>query len=305
MRALVVGLCLAGLVGCGDGAAPPFACTSDESCLSGDAIRCESGSCVTPRCPSGSRYVPGGRYRRGCAASSEDCEASAQPTHEVTISSGFCLSEYEASVAAYRRCLTQGGCPQPSAPETVQSLRCSADRATWTADGTGDETLPMSCLLWSEAAAYCAAAGGRLPTEAEWERAARGRDDRPFPWGRAAAVSCDQGANFAGLGCSELPWPASSSERSGAMQRGPFGHFDLGGNLSEWVADYFDPTAYAGCGMACTDPTGPAQGEVRVRRGGTFLSPLAELRSFAREFHRPQGPRSDLIGVRCAFAVQR
>jgi formylglycine-generating enzyme required for sulfatase activity len=280
-------------------------CTSDESCLSGDATRCEAGACVTPRCPSGTRYVPGGRYRRGCSAASEDCEASAQPAHEVTIRSGFCLAEYETSVAAYRSCLDQGGCPQPPAPETLASLRCSTDRATWTPDASGDETLPMSCLLWSEAAAYCASAGGRLPTEAEWERAARGRDDRPFPWGRAAAVTCDQGANFAGLGCGELPWPATSADRSGAMQRGPFGHFDLGGNLSEWVADFYDPAAYTACGMACTDPGGPAQGEVHVRRGGTFLSPLSELRSFAREFHRPQGPRSDLIGVRCAFSVAR
>ncbi len=305
MRSFLLGLCLLGMLACGDSDTENPSCTSDESCLSGDAVRCEAGMCVKPRCPMGARYVPGGRYRRGCSAMSEDCEPSAQPLHVVTISSGFCLAETETTVAEYRRCLASGSCPAPPAPETLQSLRCSPDRATWTVDARGDETLPMSCLLWSEAAAFCAAAGGRLPTEAEWERAARGRDERPFPWGRIAAVSCDQGANFAGLGCSELPWPATISEREGSMQRGAFGQLDLGGNLSEWVADFFDATAYARCGSACSDPSGPPQGEVRVRRGGTFLSPLSELRSFAREFHRPQGPRSDLIGVRCAFAAAR
>ena len=304
LRSILLGLALTGLVACGQDNTPAATCKTDDSCLSGDALRCEAGRCVTPRCPSGTRYVPGGRYLRGCAATVEGCEASAQPQHTVTLTSGFCLAEHEASVAEYRSCLAAGSCPHPASPETLASLRCSSDRATFTIDASGDESLPMSCLLWAEAAAYCMASGGRLPTEAEWERAARGRDDRPFPWGRTAAVSCDQGTNFAGLGCAEQPWPTSSMDRSGVMQRGPFGHLDLAGNLSEWVADFFDPSAYASCGMACTDPTGPQADPpsgVRVRRGGAFLSPLSELRSFAREFHRPQGPRSDLIGVRCAF----
>lgn len=305
MRAWVLALGLLGLAACGDGGTTSTACRSDESCLSGEAVRCEDGVCVVPRCPAGSRYVPNGRFRRGCTAMDSDCEANAQPAHDVTLGSGFCLAETEITVAEYRRCLDAGRCPVPPAPESLSSLRCSSDRATWTVSGGGDETLPMSCLLWAEAAAYCASVGGRLPTEAEWERAARGRDDRPFPWGRSEPVSCEQGVNYLGLGCSGLPWSAVPGERSGPLLRGAFGQIDLGGNLSEWVADYFDEKAYSSCSSGCADPSGPTGGEVRVRRGGTFLSEAGELRSYAREFHRPAGPRSDLIGGRCAFAVVR
>lgn len=307
MRVMVWALTLGLLAGvaCGDGGAVSSACKSDESCLSGDAVRCVAGSCVVPRCPMGSRYVAGGRFRQGCNAMEADCESSAQPAHSVTLSSGFCLAEHEISVAEYRRCLGQGTCTAPVAPESLASLRCSSDRATWTEGATGDETLAMSCLLWSEAVAYCTSVGGRLPTEAEWEHAARGRDDRSFPWGTSDPVSCDQGANFLGLGCSGLPWSTVASERSGSMLRGAFGQVDLAGNLSEWVADYFDAKAYGSCSAGCEDPAGPGAGEVRVRRGGTFLSPASELRSYAREFHRPSGPRSDLIGARCAFDLAR
>lgn len=305
MRALLLTMCLLGGIACGEAGSIQSACKSDESCLSGDAVRCADGVCVVPRCPTGSRYVSNGRFRRGCAAGEADCEASAQPAHEATLSSGFCLAETELTVGDYRRCLAGGACPSPVAPESLASLRCSSDRSTWTADGSGDETLPMSCLLWSEALAYCTFAGGRLPSEAEWERAARGRDERLFPWGNSEPVTCDHGANFLGLGCSGLPWSTAIGERSGSMLRGAFGHVDLAGNLSEWVSDYFDPKAYSGCSSGCVDPSGPTGGEVRVRRGGTFLSAESELRSYAREFHRPTGPRSDLIGARCAFAVGR
>lgn len=290
------------LVGCGDPMAGSVSCMSDDGCLSGDAVRCVSGACVVPRCPAGSRYVPGGHFVQGCSPSETDCTTESQPAHVVVLSSGFCLAETEVTVADYRRCLSSGRCLSPAAPETVNSLRCSGDRATWTAAGDGDESLPMSCLLWGEATAACSFVGGRLPTEAEWERAARGRDDRPFAWGRMPPSSCDQGVNFGGAGCAALPWSAMPTDRDGAMARGAFGQVDLAGNLSEWVADYFDAGAYGNCAGNCQDPRGPAQGLVRVRRGGTFLSPAAELRSYAREFHRPDGPRSDLIGVRCAFA---
>lgn len=294
---------LLGAAACGDGGTASTACKSDASCLSGEAVRCEAGTCVVPRCPAGSRYVAGGRFQRGCAATEEGCEVNAQPLHSATLSSGYCLAEAEVTVAEYRRCLQQGACPMPAAPHTLESLRCSSDRATWTVSAGGDETLPMNCLLWNEAAAYCRFAGGRLPSEAEWERAARGRDDRPFPWGRSAPVSCDEGVNYLGLGCAGLPWSAAVAERSGTMLRGAFGQIDLAGNLSEWVADYYDPKAYAACSEGCEDPSGPPQGELRVRRGGTFLSPESELRSYAREFHRQTGPRSDLLGARCAYAV--
>lgn len=283
--------------GCGD---------DDSSCTTAPALACRAGRCVTPTCPKGSSYVRGGRYLRGCQTSEPDCESDAQPAHPVTLASGFCLATTELAVGTYRACLDSGTCPPPALPETLDSLHCSPDLATWTAAAGANEALPMTCLLWSEAQAACRSIGGRLPTEAEWERAARGDDGRALPWGRGAPVLCDQGVNFAGSACPGRPWPAVTADRQGVMLRSPFGAFDLAGNVSEWVADFYAPDAYASCAAGCKDPTGPATAPaaaLRVRRGGSFASPLSELRTYARDFHLPSGPRSDLIGVRCAFSA--
>lgn len=256
---------------------------------------------MVPGCPAGSSYVRGGSFSRGCQASDPDCASDAQPAHTVILSHGFCMATTELSVGDYRQCLDSGKCPQPPSSD---SLRCSPDLATWTSAAGTSESLPMTCLLWSEARAACAALSGRLPTEAEWERAARGDDGRSLPWGKAAPVLCDQGVNFAGSGCPGRPWPAVSDGRQGVMLRGPYGALDLAGNVSEWVADFYAPDAYAACASGCTDPIGPAASPatgLRVRRGGTYASQLAELRTYARDFHLPDGPRSDLVGVRCAF----
>lgn len=281
-------------------------CLDDRGCTAAPALACRAGRCVAPVCPQGSSYVRGGRFTLGCQPGDPDCGSDAQPAHPVTLSAGFCLAVTELSVGAYRRCLASGACPPPTAPQTLDSLRCSPDLATWTAAAGASEALPMTCLLWSEAQAACLSVGGRLPTEAEWERAARGEDGRSLPWGRGAPVLCDQGVNFAGSGCPGRPWPAVSDGRQGVMLRGPSGSFDLAGNVSEWVADFYAPDGYATCASGCTDPAGPAAAPatgLRVRRGGSYASALSELRTYARDFHLPTGPRSDLVGVRCAFSA--
>jgi len=311
MTRLLLAVLAAKLVGCGPQEPPelpPSGCADDSGCLEAPRLACRAGACVEPVCAAGSIYVPSGRYVRGCQGSDGDCDASAQPAHTVTLSHGFCLAATELTVGQYRACLAAGHCPPPSPPESLSSLRCSLDQATWTDAAGGSEALPMTCLLWAEAAAACASLGGRLPTEAEWERAARGSDGRAFPWGRSMPVLCDQGVNFAGTDCSGRPWPAAASGRQGAMVRSPFGALDLAGNVSEWVADAFAQDAYGACRDGCTDPLGPtepAAALLRARRGGSFASRPPELRAYAREFHLSAGPRSDLIGVRCASSPER
>lgn len=208
----------------------------------------------------------------------------------------------ELTVGDYRACLASGGCLPPAPPESLASLRCSSDLSTFTLVAQDQEDLPMNCLLWSEAQAACRAQGGRLLFEAEWERAARGRDGRFFPWGNSTPRFCAQGANFAGPDCSGKPWRITAPTALEVMRSSPFGGMDLAGNLSEWTADYFAEDGYAACAAGCTDPQGPALGFLRVRRGGSFASPASELHSYAREFHVPEGPRSALVGARCAFA---
>ena len=255
MRVMVWALTLGLLAGaaCGDGGAVSSACKSDDRVSLG--MRCAAlpgaASCrAVPRGVAMSRAVAFDR----AVTPWKPTASSAQPAHSVTLSSGFCLAEHELSVAEYRRCLGQGTCTAPSRrvagqPALLQRSR-NLDRGA-----TGDETLPMSCLLWSEAAAYCTSVGGRLPTEAEWEHAARGRDDRSFSWGTNDPVSCDQGANFLGLGCSGLPWSTVASERSGSMLRGAFGQVDLAEICpSGW------PTT------STPRPTGPATRAAKIRR---------------------------------------
>lgn len=274
-------------------------CRSDDDCDAQPVLRaCRNQQCVDPGCPLGGAYVGAGIFTRGCTSSDTDCDPNAQPVHAVTLTRSFCISRTELTVAQYRECTTAGQCPAP--PE----LRCSNDLATWTPTPDTHEGLPMSCLFFSEAAAACAYLGGRLPTEAEWEKAARGRDRRAFSWGRAAPVGCDQGVNWAGTSCPGAPWEATEASRKGAMLRSAAYAVDMAGNLWEWTADYYAEDAYAACSSGCVDPQGPPTGVLRARRGGSFQSAQTkELRTWFREFSLPELQRYDGNGVRCVFPV--
>ena len=274
-------------------------CKSDDDCDAQPVLRaCRNRQCGDPGCPAGATFVAAGSFTQGCSSNDADCDTNAQPVHAVTLTHGFCISKTELSVAQYRDCVSNGHCAAPA------DLQCTSDFATWTPDAAANEALPMSCLLWSEAKAACTHLGGRLPTEAEWEKAARGRDRRTFPWGNTAPVACDRGANWAGPSCTDKPWEVTADGRQGAMQYSASYAVDMAGNLWEWTADYYAEDAYASCGGGCADPQGPSGGILRSRRGGSFQSPLTkELRTWFREFDLPEDQRYDGNGVRCVFPV--
>jgi formylglycine-generating enzyme required for sulfatase activity len=179
----------------------------------------------------------------------------------------------EVTVAQHRKCVREGACPEPGKQDGCTFYEKSA------------ESLPITCVTWSAATTYCANRGWRLPTEIEWEVAARGQGRPDFPWGNSAA-SCD---NAALGGCGKgLAVPVGSLGKD----RSWIGIDDLGGNVKEWTASTYE--AYPG---GTADPSNAGG---RVTRGGSFLmKPGEAATSHTRGAEKPDKARTDL-GFRCA-----
>jgi serine/threonine-protein kinase len=211
-------------------------------------------------------YVPGGTFLMG-----NDDMSNAQPVHSVTLGS-YWIDRTEVSNAQYALC--------------VESGKCSASGYADDAANYGDEC-PAVDILWQQAVNYCAWAGGRLPTEAEWEYAARGPEGNVYPWGDE--FDCSRG-NFYGE-CDEFedaPSPVDGFE-SGASWCGAL---NMAGNVSEWVEDWYD-------GYTGTTYQSDAFGTLyKVLRGGNWNSDQLDVRSDHRDILTPNNKDTN-VGFRC------
>lgn len=183
--------------------------------------------------------------------------ADEMPHHQVTVDS-FWMGQTEVTNAQYARCVDAGAC---TAPHPDNRDWRDAARANY----------PITYVDWNQANAYATWVGGRLPTEAEWEKAAHGTEGRDFPWGDE--VTDDQRLNFN----SPQGPVAVGSYPAGAS---PYGALDMAGNVEEWVADWYASDYYSQ--SPADNPTGPADGRFRVVRGGSYNGSRGDVRTTKR-----------------------
>ncbi len=243
--------------------------------MCGLRIRAQPPAQVRENPKDGLKYVwiPPGSFMMGCSAGDTECDdVNEKPIHQVRLSKGFWLGQTEVTVRAYRHFAAAAGRQVPPAPSFN--------------DGWANDNMPIVNVFWDDAQAYCGWIGGRLPTEAEWEHAARG------------------GSTEARYGdIDEIAWyEGNSGEQTHEVAQkraNRFGLFDMLGNVWEWVNDRYNKNYYQS--SPSQDPSGPSTGEYRVVRGGSWNGYLS-IRVSYRTGVRPY--LTDIVtGFRCAWEV--
>lgn len=217
-------------------------------------------------------FIPAGKFIMG------DDEES--PRREIYIDA-FYLDRYEVTVARYASFLKATGNLKRPEGWLEENIKQAGE-------------LAVAGVDWHDADQYCRWAGKRLPTEAEWEKAARGGDDRKYPWGNEEASSVH--ARFAVSGDNSVERPGIGQVGKHPEGMGPFGNHDLAGNAWEWVADWYAP----GFSRAqAQNPKGPETGTSKVLRGGGWSDPAERITATKRMYASPE-QRAEDIGFRCA-----
>jgi formylglycine-generating enzyme required for sulfatase activity len=233
-------------------------------------------------------YVPGGEFAMGSDERDADADDNDFPQHKVTLG-GFWIDRTEVTNGQYAFCVNDGVC---------KDSRYAGDSTF-----NGDD-YPIVGVPWQDAADYCGRAGGRLPTEAEWEYAARGEQGARYPWGDTF-----DGArlNYCDVNCDEGPW-ADEAIDDGYAQSAPVGTYpggaswcgalDMVGNVWEWVADWYGDYSAA----AQTNPIDTESGNARVLRGGCWANDAVGVRG-AYRIRIAGNVRHSNVGFRCVVPV--
>ena len=213
--------------------------------------------------------IPAGTFTMGCTPGDDACQDDEKPAHRVTLTKGFRMAATETTNGQYRACVDAGACTPPS------------DRTAY--DKPSKRDYPVMNVSWEDAAKFCRWAGGRLPTEAEWEYAARGgRDGNRYPWGNEIAGS---NANYRRV-----------TAFVGSCAATGYGLYDMVGNVWEWCADWYDGSYYGKSPLQ--DPKWPSSGIGRVVRGGSSDSYPSRLR-VSNRFRFDPSVRDVYFGFRC------
>ncbi len=237
-------------------------------------------------------FVPGGPFFMGCNASVDtECDDDEKPGKTVDVGS-FWIDKTEVTAAAYKRCADAGSCSSTGLSMPFYDDKEQpefAEFCTW--QKPGRENHPINCVDWNQAVAYCASVGKRLPTEPEWEKAARGTDGRKYPWGNAGYGSSGKVANIADESAKRrfANWTIAAGYDDGYVGTAPVGSFPAGaspygaldmiGNVFEWTAD--------------------TVGGGRALRGGSWYHLPRDARASYRGWVDPAG-RIPYRGFRCA-----
>lgn len=233
--------------------------------------------------------IPGGVFEMGSELATDE-----QPIRQVNVDT-FWMDRWEVSVADYAMCVDTGACSEPGS-----GTHCNY----WSELSRSDH--PVNCVDWQQAQTYCEWVEGgikRLPTEAEWEKAARSSDARTYPWGDDPEPSClvavihEMALGATGCGANST-FPVGQKP-SGAS---PYGVLDMAGNVFEWVGDWYQPYDIWDTENPAgpVEPVDPMDGSYRVHRGGSWNDSDPELFRAAHRAASPPTTQSTVVGFRCA-----
>jgi len=265
------------------------------------------GASTTNQCPPGMDFIPKGTFMMG----SENGEDNEKPVHEVTVEE-LCMDHTEVTVAAYAACVKDGKCKEAEA--TADWTGSSAEeRAFWSqfcnVDRIDRQDHPINCVDWNAATAYCMAVGKRLPTEEEWEYAARGTDGRKYPWGNeepskdllngcgdeCVALGREKGERWERMYPGDDGFPETAPVGRFAQGKSPFGVLDMAGNVWEWTSSgYFADSRITSKNCSTNICV--------LRSGGWFFGAASNVRATHRYGSVPTA-RSVNTGFRCARSL--
>ena len=257
---------------------------------------------VNPKDGEAYVWIPPGKFQMGCSPGDNECLASELHRHEVEITTGFWLGQTEVTVGAWRRYrLATRKKPLPTSGTDGRSI--------W--NDVSPDNYPVVLVAWKDAGDFCQWVGGRLPTEAEWEYAARAGEEskRYGDTDEIAWFANNSGGAYVDFAAFPLKGPTyrgvivgNDTRAHPVAQKKPnaWGLHDMFGNVAEWVQDWYYWSYYTD--KPVKDPRGPRSGATRVKRGASWFDAVSDVRASLRRSELPDSRSSD-IGLRCVATL--